>query len=942
MTATKNPHSTPRTGRRSELHGLRELATQLYALLSSGQHGLAYAVGRGGPALILRETDDDDREGASPQRDGSIGGESPGPDKVGGRSIRVLRFVGDVPKWERAKELVGGVERDRKFSPWTLLKHLIGDYAVAPMAGGWVQWVALDIDAHPRNGESELDARRRAKRVLGAVWRALNCSATRHPLVLRSPGGGYHVWLPLTRGPASANAEHTWPAQMVQRCVAWHLTQAGLELGPGNLEVFPSGVGLRAPCGRGMVLLGATQPDDPDALGLVPWPGTATAQVDWGDDELAPRWSRRIVPTVRAFIEQWEAQRRTLADWLSRPEFEWERQWGCLGWREGHNDIPRWREIFCGEKNSAQNTQGGNRSQQSDDEIHRARGGLPAGGEAKGEAGSSTKGRSGSSIQRNSSSPSAQGVNLSPDSAGGKLVRGREFREKYTTLLLEGVTQPSTRFDAVHTLVFYWGATCGRPQDEVLERLKDWCHKHPHPGARNHNKPRVFVGECLREARSYLKRKAPGWRFRGGGHAGGLVSLTPADRVITAAVDPRVALEVGAILAWLKGHADGNGRVLDPVQISHGLLRRLCGDRRVDIDGDGRRHRVATLVLTELERLGVLTLSSNYRVGKRGRVWCCWYQFGSGELPRVVALPAAKWDQIKPFTTEPLVPAPALLQVAASEPQETTSAPVVEVRVLGERVVPEGLLSVLSDCARGLPRALLTCAPGVDRPTAAPAPRPPWFERAYRCLQLTPRWLWRADAAMVSPDASELRVLPRRLRLDLGGGGRDAAARVPNSSSSNVTGIAPIAEVSVPSSPIAAAAALAVGATEPIAGGTLLKLVIPQPARSGAAASGATASTVAPASSAGPESEAPEPCAPARTSASSRQVVDARAGAGSGVASVARAGPGDVAAGERPESALRAELADNTGAAFTAACDVDILETLCQTWNSFLGRGRGS
>jgi len=128
----------------------------------------------------------------------------------------------------------------------------------------------------------------------------------------------------------------------------------------------------------------------------------------------------------------------------------------------------------------------------------------------------------------------------------------------------------------------------------------------------------------------------------------------------------------------------------------------------------------------------------------------------------------------------------------------------------------------------------------------------------------------------------------------------------------------------------------------PITGGTLLKLVIPQPARSGAAASAATASTVAPASSAGPESEAPRPCAPARTSASSRQVVDARAGEGRGVASVARAGPGDVAASERPEFALRAELADNTGAAFTAACDVDVLETLCQTWNSFLGRGRGS
>src|SRR6185295_15942054 len=192
----------------------------------------------------------------------------------------------------------------------------------------------------------------------------------------------------------------------------------------------------------------------------------------------------------------------------------------------------------------------------------------------------------------------------------------------------------------------------------------------------------------------------------------------------------------------------------------------LCGDRRIELDGDGRRHRVAKVVLTELECLGVLTMASNYRVGQRGRVWCCWYRFGSGELPRQVALPAAKWDQIAPFTAEPLVPTPALLQVVDSKPQDTTSTPVVEVRVLGERVLQAGLLSVLSTAARGLPRALLT---GAERPTAEPAARPSWVERAFRVLQLTPRRLWRADAAMVEPDIEELRNLPRSLLLDLGG-----------------------------------------------------------------------------------------------------------------------------------------------------------------------------
>jgi len=88
------------------------------------------------------------------------------------------------------------------------------------------------------------------------------------PAWQRAPGGGYHVWFPLTLGPASTNPEQTSPG--VAR--AWferHLIAAGLEL-----EVFPSGRCLRAPCWVGMALLQATRPDDPDSLALVPWPNT--------------------------------------------------------------------------------------------------------------------------------------------------------------------------------------------------------------------------------------------------------------------------------------------------------------------------------------------------------------------------------------------------------------------------------------------------------------------------------------------------------------------------------------------------------------------------------------------------------------------------------------------------------------------------------------------
>ncbi|CAN5666199.1 hypothetical protein BH11MYX1_BH11MYX1_17650 [soil metagenome] len=230
--------------RGNELHALAE---QLYELISSGHDALEYNVDSRGPALTI--------VGADGQR----------------RTIpQSGRADAEVPAWQRARELrEGEAAVDRRFNAWVLEKHLRGKYAVAPVSPSWVQWVALDIDAHPVPGAAEHVARRLAKeqadRVLANVWRALNCSADRHPLVQRSPGGGYHVWFPLTRGPTSANAEHTWPAAVARAWFERHLIAAGLELAPGVLEVFPSGRCLRAPCGLGMTVLQATRPTEPDA-----------------------------------------------------------------------------------------------------------------------------------------------------------------------------------------------------------------------------------------------------------------------------------------------------------------------------------------------------------------------------------------------------------------------------------------------------------------------------------------------------------------------------------------------------------------------------------------------------------------------------------------------------------------------------------------------------
>ncbi len=739
MTATTIPHSAP-TGRGDELHAL---AVQLYGLLSSGHDALAWNVDPRGPALTVVGAD-------GKRRPIQIGGGDAGS---------------SAPPWQRARELrEGGVEVDRRFNPWVLERHLRGKYSVAPAAPGWVQWVALDIDAHPAPGAPELVARRlakaRADRVLAGVWRALQCSAERHPLVLRSPGGGYHVWFPLTRGPSSSNPEHTWPALVARAWFERHLLAAGLELAPGVLEVFPSGRCLRAPCGLGQQVLQATRPDDPDALGLVPWPGTMASaeRVDWGGERPALSAPvRRVVPMVRAFVAQWDAQRRTLAEWLGRPEASWDPAWGFLGWRAA--------PAAANEKNSGAAAAGmDGRSQESDDVPGRPQaGGTPIVtllGRAARRSGSDP-------IPDPKNSPSAPDDDVPPVPAAAAGVRGRAFKEKVRRLLLDGITEPSTRHDAVLTLAFYWAATCGLGQEGALARLEAWCRAHPHTGSRLAARERVFRETCLREARHYITHHAARWRFRGRGDGGGLATLTPADQTVLAAIDPRVRGEVSTILAWLAGRADGDGRLGDPVQISTGLLARLCGDRR--IDDDGKRRRTTTLALAELERLGVLTLAHNYRVGQRGRVWSCWYRFGSGELSRAIELPAAAWAELGP---PPSAITPAVVLAApAAVSLEPPSAPVVVVRVVGERAVPEGLVRVLSDGARGVPRTLLTLAPEVARPTAVPSARAPWFVRPFQARTFTPAELRSVNAAtlVAFPDVAARRRMTRGERLAWGG-----------------------------------------------------------------------------------------------------------------------------------------------------------------------------
>ncbi len=277
----------------------------------------------------------------------------------------------------------------------------------------------------------------------------------------------------------------------------------------------------------------------------------------------------------------------------------------------------------------------------------------------------------------------------------------------------------------------------------------------------------------MREAAHYIAHHSPKWRFIGRGDGGGLATLTSVDQVVIAAADARVRGEVAAILAWLAGRADGEGRVGEPVQIATGLLARLCGDRRVD-DG-GQRRRTTTLAIAELERLGVLTLAREYRVGHRGRSWCCWYRFGSGELPGAVELSSAAWAALTPETESVERVEVALANEAEAEPavqEDCELAPPappapVAVRIVGEREVPEGVIQVLSDGLRGSPRTRLVVATDVGRPTARPQSREPWFVRMFQRRTFTPAELLVADAAKVipMPDLEARRRMTRRERL---------------------------------------------------------------------------------------------------------------------------------------------------------------------------------
>jgi hypothetical protein len=645
-------------------------------------------------------------------------------------------------------------------TPEIVRRHLRGDYSIAVVSPGWVDFATLDLDAHKRPGESETAAQHRALGMARGVWRALGCTAAAHPITMRSPGAGYHLYLPLSRGAASP-AEHTWPSLMVRGWFEHVLRKRGLPVQDGDIEVYPSGRALRAPCGLGTQLLQPINADDPDRLTFRPWPGTLdhrfdTRQLEWDRNADIFKPVRRPLAMLRVFLDEWERCRRPLDQWLAEPEAAWDSEWGPLLWRSEREWAPA---LF--EKWGAECPATPTGSQEVDEGSpeapgHSAEGRGRAGGAGQPKRSPSSPKEIQTLTPPNDDTPSAP--------ASEKVLRGRAFLGEVARLLLQGIVAPSTRHSGVLRLSFYWGATCGLSDREVLGRLEDWCGAHAHDGSRHADKPADFLKESLREARHYLINHGPRWPFRGSGGHGGMGVLRPEDALLVFAADPRLRSEVTMILAWLAGRADRDGRIGEPVQIATGLLKRLCADRRLTVDD--KRRRTTTMAIEELERLGVLTLAANYRVGKRGRMFSCWYQFGSGVVARGAEVPRAEWEQLGAREVSVVFPK---LSVAPKEAQEPDG--VVSVRVVAERSLPDGLglLRVLSSGGRGRARSMLVADPEQAQPSVS------WYGRPFqRTLTVGEVWDPALGLGTMFP-SGQMRQKLTRSKLLLLGGGRLAA-----------------------------------------------------------------------------------------------------------------------------------------------------------------------
>jgi len=769
----------------------RAAALRMYFVLACGHRELGYNV-QGAPGLTElteEESDEAPNNALATVPAAGEGGAAASKAKRKRPMAGVLELQEDEDAvalaagrkrgWWPARMFVDGREVPRLLGVGVVLQHLRGEYWIAPEAPGWVQWVVIDVDAHPdpRDGaDAAALAQARALARLAALWRAFRFSAERQPIVLQSPGGGYHVWIPLTRGtsathdPMWPSAEHTWPAGWARAWVRMHLKASGLRLCDGEIEVYPAGRRLRAPCGKNMVLLQPQRPDDPDRLELVPWPGTMTTRVDYCAGTITP--ARNVLAQVTTFCDLFEQRRFTLADLLGRPEASWDRTWGFLSWRRRH---PAAVAVAGAEKNLGAVAPGRAGAVQIDEES-------PPGAGADlrtPRKHPSVRGRQGRHSgsdpdpDRTLSTPPDPDPDLPPDPVG-ELVKGQVYRRKVNHLLTRGLTEPGVRHDAVMALAFYWAGSCGLGRGATLERIEAWCVRLAHEGSKTiaEEGRHAFVRQCLAEAASYYDGYAHRWPFRGRGMVA-CAALGTADEAVLALVDERIRDYTAVLLSFLAGCADAAGEVGEPIELAGGLLRALwAGDPRVVVDG--KRVPAMKVVIAELIRIGVLTLHTEYAIGRHGRVYHCWYRFGSGVAPKPLEVapgveliaPAAP---PRPRDRRRVGPAP--VTAPAPVPSAALTEPVVPA-AMGE---PRPVVTSEPDAAPELASSPGLCEPEVPSEPAVRRVGEPWYDAAASAASLTETRQDAPSAVPARPLVVAQRVVPEGLLRVLSAGRPEVA-----------------------------------------------------------------------------------------------------------------------------------------------------------------------
>jgi hypothetical protein len=271
-------------------------------------------------------------------------------------------------------------------------------------------------------------------------------------------------------------------------------------------------------------------------------------------------------------------------------------------------------------------------------------------------------------------------MGASPASVG-VLLYGSDFVRRVQELARMGLVEEGQRHDAALKLIWYWVVCRGLSEEEAVDRLADWLHEHNHASHLLPAHPRKFIRNTLREARHYARslsqRRSGRWAPPAQSVDVAPPALDQAEDAILARVAPELRADVRAILRHLRTHADAAGRVPHPVNLSGRILEGICGDRRIQVDTDGVicRRRSYVVAVERLVELGILALHTNYSTGRHGKLYTCWYQFGSGALPAddrgvlVLAERDIEEGRLQVVTSDAQMPAVRL------EPNERTLAP---------------------------------------------------------------------------------------------------------------------------------------------------------------------------------------------------------------------------------------------------------------------------